>query len=396
MEVATFEQLLTPAGAELLGAARALGPTLTGYPAHLDRLSKLGPRELARAALDTELLRAKAAGKFEHAERMFFTRPGYEMASGTAAARHRATRFRGFRRVADLGCGVGGDTVELAGVVPVCAFDRDALHARMTAANLVALNRGGDVVVADLLTADLTDFDAVFVDPGRRSGDIRTLNLDAGDPPVSAVLAKFPPGFPLAVKAAPGVPRAELAGLDAEAEFVSVGGELKECVLWFGSLRTATTRATVLPAGATLTGDPTHRPAVGPVGRFVFDPDPAVTRSGLVGTLADELGAHAVDGGGAFLSGDQAVWTSFASVYAVEDVLPWKPRKVGEWLRARGVGRVTPVKRGVNIDTDAVVAGWKLKGPEHRALLLMRVLGEPTAVVATRVEAGLPTGGLGG
>ena len=32
---------------------------------------------------------------------------------------------------------------------------------------------------------------------------------------------------------------AELAGYPAEIEFISDGGELKECVLWFGPLRTA-------------------------------------------------------------------------------------------------------------------------------------------------------------
>ena len=59
------------------------------------------------------------------------------------------------------------------------------------------------------------------------------------------------------MKVAPGFPKDELAGFDAGPEFVSLGGELKECVLWFGPLRSAEVRATVLPGPHTLTGDPT-------------------------------------------------------------------------------------------------------------------------------------------
>ena len=165
-----------------------------------------------------------------------------------------------------------------------------------------------------------------------------------------------------------------------EAEFVSVGGELKECVLWLGPLATATRRATLLPGSATLTGSE-FLPDVGDIGEFIYDPDPAITRSGLVGELAARLRLHAVEPGGAFLSGGMTE-TPFASRYMVEAVLPLKPKVIGEYLRDRGVGRVTPVKRGVEVDSDALVAGWKLQGNMHRVLLLMRAGGQRVAVVA--------------
>ena len=378
----TLRQLQTPAGREVLARAAALEVSVARYPACLDRLAKHAPRDLARAALDTLLLRAKARDKFESASALYFTREGYEMASGTLAARHRAGRFRGFGRVADLGSGVGGDAIELARVAPVTAFDSDPLHAAMTGANLAALGLAGQVL-GDFLAADLSGFDAAFADPGRRAGNRRTLSLEAGAPPLSAIRARFPAAFPLAVKAAPGVPRPELAPLDAEAEFVSVNGELKECVLWFGPLRSAAARATLLPGGDTLVGDAGRFPDLGDIGEFVFDPDPAVTRSGLVGELAARLGAHALEPGGAFLSGGTGP-TPFATRYRVDDVLPLKPRAIGEYLRSRGVGRVTPVKRGVEIDCDALAARLKLGGPGHRAVLLMRAGGVAVAAVGER------------
>ena len=378
----TLRQLRTPAGQELLARAAALEPSVARYPACLDRLAKLAPRDLGRAALDTLLLRAKALDKFESASRLYFTREGYEMASGTVAARQRAGRFSKFARVADLGSGIGGDAVELARVAAVTAFDSDPLHAAMTEANLAALSLKGRVS-GDFLAANLGEFDAAFADPGRRAGTRRTLSLEDGTPPLSAIRARFSTNFPLAVKAAPGVPRHELPRLNAEAEFVSVNGELKECVLWFGPLRTIATRATLLPGPHTLTGDADLLPDIGGIGEFIHDPDPAITRSGLVGELARLIGAHAVEPGGAFLSGGTDS-TPFATRYRIDDVLPLKPKVIGEYLRGRGVGRVTPVKRGVDVDTDAIVARWKLKGDEHRAVLLMRAGGVAVAAVGER------------
>src|SRR5262249_53961854 len=60
------------------------------------------------------------------------------------------------------------------------------------------------------------------------------------------------------------VPWRELEGTEAEVEVVSLQAELKECVAWFGPLRTARRRAAVLPPGATLCAE---APAGGPGGR---------------------------------------------------------------------------------------------------------------------------------
>jgi len=73
---------------------------------------------------------------------MWLTRDGLEQASAEPIARHRATRYAGTARVADLCCGIGGDLIALAGgrnggASPdsVLAVDRDPLHLRMAARN---------------------------------------------------------------------------------------------------------------------------------------------------------------------------------------------------------------------------------------------------------------------
>src|SRR5204863_8952386 len=93
------------------------------------------------------------------------------------------------------------------------------------------------------------------------------------------------------VKVAPGIPHS-LVPEGVEAEWVSDGGEVKEAALWSGRTATARHRATVIPASnsgraglASLTddGDPgIEGVGVGEVGAFLYEPDGAVIRAGLV------------------------------------------------------------------------------------------------------------------
>ena len=119
------------------------------------------------------------------------------------------------------------------------------------------------------------------------------------------------------MKIAPGVAWGDVAHLGAEVEFVSVGGELKECVLWFGALRTVARRATLLPDGAALAADePPPLPPVVSTGQYLFDPDPAVVRAGLVGQLAAELGLSPIDHTVMLLTADRPVDSPFGTTYA--------------------------------------------------------------------------------
>jgi hypothetical protein len=388
MDLPTLELLLSPTGTAALAAAADLGPTLENFPALVDRLRKQFPDALARAALDTVLLRAKAGDKFTRSGAMVFDREALEMASGEAVAVHRAGRFAPYPVVADLCCGIGGDAIGLAlGGRTIVAVDRDPVRLRMTQANLAAYGFGGTFGTGDALTVPLPGATAAFADPGRRPRGRRVLSVSDYEPSLAAVRGRFPAGFPLAVKVAPGVPWGDVRHLPAEAEFVSLGGELKECVLWFGPLRTTAARATVLPGGHTLFRAGDEPPAdIGPVREYVYDPDPAITRGRLVGVLAQRLGATQLDPEVAFLTADAFVPTPFAAAYRVGHVMPFHAKRVGEWLRANGVGRVTLVKRGSPVDADDLLKRWKLSGAGHRAVLLTRADGDHVAIVGERVS----------
>ena len=251
-----------------------------------DRLRARFPAALVADGLTLQRLRDRAAAKFSRARDMMLTRDGLEQASGEAVARHRAARLAGGGPVADLCCGIGGDLVALAAHGPVLGVDRDPLHAWMAEHNAAVYGVAERVrtEVVDVRAVDLTGVAAVFVDPARRSERGRTRD---GEPPLDwcAGLAERVPR--VAVKAAPGLDRAAVPP-GWEAEFVAVGTDLKEAVLWSPAAAEVTSRATVLcdDGRHTLLPAPGAAVPVDEPGEYLLDPNPAVTRAGLVAELA--------------------------------------------------------------------------------------------------------------
>jgi SAM-dependent methyltransferase len=377
---------LTAEGRSALAAAADLAPTESTVLACLDRLRKTMDPDLARATVETVLLRERAHDKFARAGGMFFTREALEQASGEFVSAFRAKRFQPFDPIADLGCGIGGDAIALGRVGrQVIAVDSDPVRAAMAAENLKVHGIAADVRVADVFSFKPADASAAFCDPSRRADGRRFLSVADYLPNPHEVVAHFPGGFPLGFKLAPGVPLDDAVGLGGEIEFLSVDGELKECVVWRGPLDTAARRATVLPSGETLFATVLPPTAdVTPIGAYLFDPDPAVVRAGLDDLLAAKLNITRFDPGVAGLTGNNPVVSPFVTAYRVEEVLPLQPKKVGTWLKKRGVGRVTPVKRGADVDTDAFVKGSKLTGDQHRIVIFTRAEGKAVAVIAER------------
>jgi SAM-dependent methyltransferase len=385
MDLPAFRRLISAEGQAALAAAIELSPTEATLLSCHRGLQKRFPDDLVKPALETALLRRKAADKFARADRMYFTREALEQSSGETVSRYRAHRFAGCTRIADLCCGIGGDLIGLAEMTHVTAIDTDPLRLAMAAENLRAYDRANWVtfVEGDVLSTALSDLDAAFCDPDRRAGGRRHLHLDEYAPSVDTVRGRFPLGFPLGVKVAPGVPWDDLRALDAEAEFISVAGELKECCLWFGPLRTAGRRATVLPLATSLAADrPADADPAGPPLAYLYDPDPAIVRSGLVADLGRLLGARPIDPDIAYLTSDRHTPTPFARCYAIEVALPFHTRHLGERLRALNVGTITITKRGSAVDVDELRRKWKLTGGESRTVILTRVLGRPFALIA--------------
>ena len=412
--VDSFTRLLTPQGQRLLDELRDFDPA--NELAVATRLRRDHPPELVSAALGQARLRQRAVAKFgaEDAGRMYFTPDGLEQATRTAVATYRAERIaaRGVRRLVDVCCGVGGDALALARAgVRVLAIDRSPLTCAVLTANLAALGLSELVEVrraeaselaVDELLGGPEPYDAVFVDPARRGGRGRIFDPEAYSPPLSWAIDLAERMPYAALKIAPGVPH-EAIPANAEAEWISVDGEVKEAVLWFGGFAGSQTphavdvrsggpapgiRATLLPGEHSLIGRGLPNPVAGPVLRYLYEPDGAVIRSHLVAELAQRLDARLIDPTIAYLTADEPRCTPYARAYEITDALPFNLKRLKALLREREVGTLTVKKRGSPIEPEELRRKVKPRGPGAATVFLTRAEGAPVMLLGRPVGGG--------
>ena len=388
------------------------------------------PGDLVAAAVLQHELRTAARAKFTRADQMYFTRAGLEQASAEPVARLRATRFAGIARLADLCCGIGGDLVTLgraacvgavsvdaapvgaapvsaapvsAGPVsaafdsaapvsaapgsaaPVCAVDIDPVHLQLAAINAAVYGVEVASVQSDVRAVHLSDLDAVFIDPARRtprSHDTAGHRMAAGnsEPPLTWCFGLADQVPAVCVKASPALDRA-VVPTGWEVEFVALGTELKEAALWSPALAGSTTRASVIVDGRAWTlaaeEQPVQTSRVDAPGEFLLDPNPAVTRAGLVAELAARLGAWQIDARIAFLSADQPIATPFGRSLRVLDSGPWQEKRLTTRLRELDIGALDIRRRGLAGDVEQIRRRFRLAGSRRATVLMTRVRDQP-------------------
>lgn len=422
MDLEALRQLAEPAGWALLAdlppydekQSLALGTAL--------RQAGFAP-ELVSAALTQSRLRARATGKFgDLAADMLFTPDGLEQATRLSVAARHAHRFRsaGVRVVADLGCGIGADALALAGMaLDVVAVERDPVTALVAAVNLRQLPEArvvaGDAldpeVLRDVLAGTSTGpVDGVWADPARRTSRGRLHRLEDYSPAVADLLALRSRVPALGMKLGPGIAHRDLPG-DALAQWLSVAGDVLEADLWFADLapegpgRGAVVvgrdgRATTLLDPGDPTGPITPAPS-GPgasggeaVGRYVFEPDGAIIRAGLVHRVAERLDARLLDPTIAFLTGDRLPadddTARCVATFRVLDVMPYSLKRLRSYLRERQVGTLEIKKRGWDLDPARLRQQLALRGTASGTIILTRVAGEHRVVVVERVDPPAP------
>jgi hypothetical protein len=390
--------LLTPAGRALVARltpwdeARALAtlaavrrePEWAAHPA------------VVAAAASQARLRTRAVERFPGPPR-WWTADSLEQATRPAVAVRHAARFAaaGVREVADLGCGAGSDALALAGAgLAVLAVDRDPAALWALAATAADRDLPITTLAADVRApghwwnaGPVPAGAGCFVDPARRRGGTRRMLPQDWSPPWSWVVGLAQRVPATGAKVAPGLDHALLPA-DAQAEWVSVGGTLVEAGVWWGPLRQGGARrvATVL-RGTTVehlddaAGVP--EPAVGGVGAWLVEPDPAVIRSGLVGVLADRVGGRLLDPRIAYVSADaQPQAGVLGARYAVLDEAPFARKALRAWLRSRGFADVVVKKRGVAVVPEQLRAALRLEGSGPVAtLVLTRTAAGPLALL---------------
>ncbi|MCW1250110.1 methyltransferase [Acaricomes phytoseiuli] len=376
--------LLTPEGWALLNSLDTYEP---------DRALELNDKlrraghcpEVVSAVLTQSRLRARAATKFgDFAKDMLFTEAGLEQATRLPVAARHAQRFaqvlgpQGNRRIVDLGCGIGADSLAFATLdLNVTAVDIDELAAACATVNLMPFPNAV-VQQAEATTVDLSDADAVWLDPARRhtgsSGTQRLFDPEAFSPSLSFASDIADRGLPTGVKIGPGIPHASLPD-SAETQWTSVNGELVEATLWFNAVARPGVRRSALVLrsmgtkknsavsalqefnSAELSSPVPYEPGqqdppLGEIGEYLYEPDSAVIRAGLVADLARTVEMHLFDPQIAYLGSAASVDTPFARGYRVLEVLPYHLKTLRSWLRERRIEILDIKKRGTAVSPE--------------------------------------------
>lgn len=395
MDRSEFAKLFTP---EALALLNAIGD-LDAKADVLKLVSALRAEGydpgLVAAVLSQAKLRRRARKKFgDFTDGMLFTEDGLEQASRLQAAALHAGRFRGagISQVADLGCGLGAESMAMGAIdLNVRAFEIDEVTAALAVFNLGAFDNV-EVEQADITTLDLSQFEALFFDPARREldgkGERATRKFDP---------AQFSPNFnwvleqartkPTGIKLGPGHPHEAIAQ-DAEAQWLSIDGDLVELALWFGEVK----RPKVARAATVVNSTGRHEivsetfesePAdVSPLKQFIYEPDNAVVRSHLIADLAREVDASLISREIAYLSSDKEIVSPMMRGFRVVDEMAFDRKKLKAYLRERNIGTVEIKKRGVDVVPEQLRKEMGLKGEIAATLILTRVGDDHRALIA--------------
>jgi len=350
---------------------------------------------LVAAVLSQAKLRRRARKKFgDFTDGMLFTEDGLEQASRLQAAALHAGRFRGagITQVADLGCGLGAESMAMAAIdLNVRAFEIDEITAALAVFNLGAFDNV-EVEQADITTLDLSQFEALFFDPARRELDGKGERAARKFDP-----AQFAPNFdwvleqartkPTGIKVGPGHPH-DAIPQDAEAQWLSIDGDLVELGLWFGEVK----RPKVARAATVVNASGRHEIVseafesepldVETLKQYVYEPDNAVVRSHLIAELGREVGATLIAPEIAYLSSDEKIDSPMMRGFRVIDEMAFDRKKLKAYLRDRNIGTLEIKKRGVDVVPEQLRKELALKGEIAATLILTRVGDDHRALLA--------------
>ncbi len=352
------------------------------------------------AVLTQAKLRKRAQAKFgEFASQMLFTEAGLEQASRLKVAALHAGRFRsaGISEVADLGCGIGAESMALASVgINVHAFELDEVTAAVATYNLAAFENA-KVEIADVEQLDLSQFEALFFDPARRElhGPKKATAQRHFDP------ANYSPNYnfciekaktkPSGIKLGPGHDKKQIP-VATEAQWVSVDGDLVEMTLWFGKV----SRENVARSALLLDDKGKHEinseqtdsanAELGELGTFVYEPDNALIRSRLIADFAEPLGLKLIAPEIAYLSSNDLISSPWLRGYQVIDNLVFDRKKLKAYIRENNIGILEIKKRGSDISPEELRKQLAPKGEGAATLIVTRVGDAHRVLVAQPIS----------
>ena len=128
-----------------------------------------------------------------------------------------------------------------------------------------------------------------------------------------------------------------------------------------------------------------ERPATGALGGYLYEPDGAVIRAGLVGETAAQVHGRLLDATIAYVTSDALTPVPTATAYRVLDSMPFGLKRLRTYLRGRDVGTLTIKKRGTAVVPEQLRRQLDLRGSTKATIILTRVAGSQQVLVVEPV-----------
>jgi hypothetical protein len=276
----------------------------------------------------------------------------------------------------------------------VVAVELDEVTAACATYNLAPFENA-EVLNADVTELDLTRFESAFFDPARRElGSGKERAARKFDP------SSFSPNFdwvveqarlrPTGIKVGPGHPH-EAIPEDAEAQWVSVNGDLVELGLWFGSLaRPGVARSALLLRDGvrhelvSASSNPPHAP-LRELGEYLYEPDNALVRSHLISVIAEQEDLGLIAPEIAYLTGGRELASPWLRGFKVVESMAFDRKKLKSRLHEMKVGVLEIKKRGSDVVPETLRKELQLKGERAATLIVTRVGDSHRAIICEAI-----------
>ena len=348
--------------------------------------------DLVTFALNQARYKQRGKAKFgEQALQMLFTEPGLEQATRSAVASWHASRFKdcGISSVTDLGAGIGSDALAFLNAdLEVAAIESHPDSFAALEHNLEP-HAKASAIQADAITHKIAT-QAIWLDPARRDQDRKSLTVQRLEPEMFSPNLNYvfdkAREFPAVIKLAPGFPH-ELIPNDFEANWVSHDQDLVELTLWSAPLGRPGIQKAVMISDQVLEFEGSDVPAwIGPLGKFIYEPDVSLIRSHLIGDFANQNQLALISENIAYLTSDQLVESPWLKTYEVMEVLPLDVKQIKAYCTSHDIGVLEIKKRGVDITPEQLRPKLKLKGAGAATLILTKVGSARQAIVSRPIR----------
>ncbi len=334
-------------------------------------------------------LRKKVEKRIPDAHKLVFTEKGAMQSSSTVLAQYHAELLEEYNTIADLCCGCGIDLIAIAKGKSLCYavdLDENTLACAVYNCSIHALDK------VSFLQTKSEEFnrsvDAIFADPDRRPGNSRKHSADSISPSLNELLKLRALTPNMAIKLSPIMDYKSLElPKDSTLMFVSESGTMKEILLTTGELsREGVDRVAIqLPEKREYIRNE-KLVSVTDISKYLYEPDPAIIRGGMVQDLAFQEEMTLIDSHLAITTSEESKTSSWYKTFKVLKIMSYNRKQLQKYLTANHIGDLTIKPRGFPEETEKFKKKLKLKGNNKATCFILRIGTGHTLVFVERVN----------